>query len=245
MDINTILGTKLEMGQKFVQGERMAVTNVSVDPCMVTHIKTLEKDGYWAVQVGFGKKKIKNVTNPEKGHLKKTIKGKKFAPLFLREIKLDQEPKLKVGDEIKASDIFNSGDIVNVTGVGKGKGFAGVIKRWGFAGGPRTHGQSDRERAPGSIGQGTTIGRVFKGKKMPGRMGTKTKTIRGVRIVSVDEKENNLVLTGPVPGNRGGLLTIKRIKSGGPLVKAEKVVEKGKKQKKAEEAALKEESKEK
>lgn len=211
--LNTIFGTKKEMSQTFVQDTRVPVTFVNVEPCVVTHIKSDEKDGYWAVQLGFGEKRIKKVTNPQKGHLRGVIKGK-YAPRFLREVKVSEKPKFKVGDTVSVSDVLKKGDVVAVMGTSKGKGFAGVVKRWGFAGGPRTHGQSDRERAPGSIGQGTTPGRVHKGKKMAGRMGHERVTVKNLTVVDVDDKENLLSLSGPVPGIPGGLLAIKKLSSG-------------------------------
>lgn len=211
--LNAILGEKDKMSQAFVAGTRVPVTVVRAGPCVVTHIKNEQKDGYWAVQLGIGQKKEKNLTKPMKGHLKGAIK-KKTAPRFLAEVRLDKKPDLKVGDEVKVSDVFKEGDIVSVTGTSKGKGFAGVIKRWGFKGGPRTHGQSDRERAPGSIGQGTDPGRVWKGKKMPGRMGGETKTIRNLMVISVDEDINEIKVSGPVPGGPGSLLVIKKLRSG-------------------------------
>jgi len=211
--LNTIFGTKKGMSQTFVQDTRVPVTFVNTEPCVVTHIKSGEKDGYWSVQLGFGEKRIKKISKPQKGHLRGVIKGK-FAPRFLREVKVDKKPKYKVGDTVSVSDVFKKGDVVAVTGISKGKGFAGVMKRWGFAGGPRTHGQSDRQRAPGSIGQGTTPGRVHKGKKMGGRMGHEQVTVKNIIVVDVDEKENLLSLSGPVPGIPGGILTIKKIASG-------------------------------
>ncbi len=201
------------MSQAFVDGARTPVTNIKAGPCVVTQIKTDKKDKYWSVQLGFEEKRIKNTTKPMQGHLKGAIKDKK-APRFVREVKMVEKPELKVGDIVTISDIFNSGDIVSVTGVSKGKGFAGVMKRWGFAGGPRTHGQSDRQRSPGSIGQGTTPGRVWKGKKMAGRMGTDKIAIKNLKIVSIDEENNQIGVSGPVPGSRGGLLIIKKIKTG-------------------------------
>lgn len=201
------------MNQAFVGNTRLPVTRVKAGPCIVTQIKRLEKDGYWAVQLGFGEKKIKNVSKPLKGHLKGAIKGKK-APRFLREVRLSGEPGFKVGDSISVSDIFKKGDVVAVTGTSKGKGFAGVVKRWGFAGGPRTHGQSDRERAPGSIGQGTTPGRIWKGKKMAGRMGGQRVTIKNLIVVDVDAKSDSLAVSGPVPGTPGSLVIIKKLGEG-------------------------------
>jgi len=207
------------MSQTFVEGRRVPVTKVVAGPCVVTQVKKMDKDGYWAVQLGFGEKRIKNVTKPLQGHLKSFIKDNK-APRFLAEVRLDKEPEritgetLNVGEILKVSDIFSVGDIIQVTGTSKGKGFAGVVKRWHFRGGPRTHGQSDRERAPGSIGQTTTPGRVFKGKKMAGRMGNERVTLKNLQVVSVNPETNEIDISGPVPGIPGGLLIIKRISEG-------------------------------
>ena len=201
------------MGQTFVEGRRVPVTKVVAGPCVVTQIKKEDKDGYWAVQLGFGEKRIKNVTKPMQGHLRGVIKEQK-APRFLREIRLESEPTFKVGDIVSASEIFKVGDIIQVTGTSKGKGFAGVVKRWHFAGGPRTHGQSDRERAPGSIGQTTTPGRVLKGKKMAGRMGGERVTLKNLQIVSVNPETNEVEISGPVPGVTGGLLIVKKLSAG-------------------------------
>lgn len=212
--INTLLGAKKSMGQAFVKDTRVPVTWIKVGPCVVTQIKKRDRDGYWAVQLGFGEKRFKNITKPIQGHLKAAYKDSKKAARFLREIRLDKEPDLKVGDEISLSDVFKKGDLVSVAGTSKGKGFAGVIKRWGFKGGPRTHGQSDRERAPGSIGQGTDPGRVWKGKKMPGRMGRQTVTVKNLIVVDVDGEKGAISVSGPVPGNPGSLLTIHKIGTG-------------------------------
>lgn len=163
--------------------------------------------------VGIWEKRIKNITKPLQGHLKSLIKDKK-APRYLREVRLDKEPEYKVGDIISASDIFNKGDVISVSGTSKGKGFAGVVKRWGFAGGPRTHGQSDRERAPGSIGQTTTPGRVFKGKKMAGRMGGERVTVKNLQVISVNPETNEIEILGPVPGIKEGLLIVKKLSAG-------------------------------
>lgn len=211
--LNTLLGTKKQMSQTFIQETRVPVTWIKAGPCVITQIKKIDTDGYWAVQLGFGTRKIKNITKPLKGHLKRVVKGK-TAPRFLREVKLSEEPKFKVGDKITVSDIFKEGDVVAVIGTSKGKGFAGVVKRWRFAGGPRTHGQSDRLRAPGSIGQGTRPGRVHKGKKMPGRVGTKRAFVKNLIVVSVDSEKDEISLSGPVPGAFGGLLIIKKLASG-------------------------------
>lgn len=197
------------MGNTFVEGVRFPVTKIKAGPCLVTQIKKLDKDGYWAVQLGFGQRKIKNVTKPLQGHLKGVIKSK-IAPKFLREIRLEEEPKFSVGEELKVSDIFSIGDIIRVTGTSKGKGFAGVVKRYRFKGGPRTHGQSDRERAPGSIGQTTTPGRVFKGKRMAGRMGQDKVTIKNLQIISLNTQTGEIEVKGAVPGSYRSLLIIRK-----------------------------------
>lgn len=211
--INTILGSKRNSSQTFVEGFKVPVTLVTAGPCVVTHIKNEEKDGYWAIQLGYSTRSLKNTSKPLQGHLKSTTKDKK-APRFLREIKVTKEPEVKVGDILSASDIFHPGDVVSVSGISKGKGFAGGVKRWGFHGGPRTHGQSDRERAPGSIGQTTTPGRVYKGKKMAGRMGGEQVTIKNLHIISINPETNEMEISGQIPGTPGGLITIKKIKSG-------------------------------
>ena len=131
-------------------------------------------------------------------------------PRFLREIRVGDVGELKLGAEIKVGDVFAPGDPVRVTGTSKGKGFAGVVKRHHFAGGPRTHGQSDRERAPGSIGQTTTPGRVYRGKRMAGRMGTDTVTVRGLKVIAVDPENNTVTIKGLVPGGRKGLLLVQK-----------------------------------
>lgn len=209
--IDTIFGKKKVMSHKYVGDTRVSVTQVETGPCIVTQVKNHDKDGYFAVQLGFGTKKIKNVTKSLQGHLKSAIVDKK-APSTLREIRFDTDPGLKVGDKVVVSDIFKKGDVVEVTGTSKGKGFQGVVKRWHFAGGPKTHGQSDRHRSPGSIGQGTTPGRVHKNKKMAGRMGGDTKTIKN--LVVIDIFDNNLLISGSLPGSRNSFLRIKKIKSG-------------------------------
>ncbi len=211
--INTILGSKGVSSQIFIEGLRIPVTKVTAGPCVVTQIKKMDKDGYWAVQIGYSSKSAKNTSKPLQGHLKETSKDKKFSR-FLKEVRTDKEPEVKVGDTVKASDIFNSGDVVSVTGTSKGKGFAGVVKRHGFHGGPRTHGQSDRERAPGSIGQTTTPGRVYKGKKMAGRMGGEQITIKNLHIISVDNEKGEIEISGQIPGNPGSLVSIRKIRAG-------------------------------
>ena len=217
--LKTILGTKQTMNQSFIKGRRIPVTQVSAGPCVVTYIKNLEKDGYWAIQLGYGNKGIKNISKPIQGHLKAIIK-EKSAPNFLAEVKFNSEPKkhdgslFKVGDVIKVSEVLKKGDLVSISGLSKGKGFAGVVKRWHFAGGPKTHGQSDRQRAPGAISGGTTPGRVRKGKKMAGRMGNEQKTIKNLQVVEVHSDTDLIEILGPIPGIPGGNIVIRKIKEG-------------------------------
>lgn len=204
-----ILGKKLSMSQTWTKdGQQIPLSQIKAGPCLVVKTKTQEKDGYSAIQLGFGKKKEKNIKKPILGHFQKENLTK--WPRFLREIRLKNDSKLKPGEVIKVADVFRAGDKVKVTGISKGKGFTGVVKRWGFKGGPKTHGQSDRQRAPGSIGQSTNPGRVWKGKKMPGRAGGKTITVKNLEVIEVDEKNNLLKLKGSVPGPKGGLLIIKK-----------------------------------
>lgn len=209
--ISAILGTKQETVQKFTQtGQRIPVTRILAGPCVVVQVKRDEKDNYHALQLGWGEKKIAKTKKPLQGHFKRA-KLKKM-PFYLREIRVEKEvaEAVKPGEPVKVSQVFQTGDEVRATGWSKGKGFTGVVKRWGFAGGPKTHGQSDRLRAPGSIGQTTRIGRVFKGKKMPGRSGGQKVTVKSLTVMAIADDDNNLWLKGLVPGPRGGLLVIKK-----------------------------------
>lgn len=191
-------------------GSRVPVTKITAGPIIITQIKNMKTDGYWSVQVGFLTKKTSKTSKPLQGHLKKIAKDDK-APKTLREIRLDTEPDKAIGDEIKVSEIFNVGDLVSVSGISKGKGFAGVVKRHGFRGGPRTHGQSDRERAPGSIGQTTTPGRVYKGKRMAGRMGSTQVTVKNLKVISINPETNEIEISGQVPGSIGTLLRLNKL----------------------------------
>lgn len=175
-----LFGTKQRMGEVYLNGIRQAATRISLRPLTVSAIKSDESDGYSALQVSFGKK------------------SKREVPSF--------EGEVKIGDTLTPSAYLSPGTVIMVQGTTKGKGFAGVVKRYGFAGGFKTHGQSDRHRAPGSIGQGTTPGRVHKGKKMPGRMGGDTHTVKNSLVVSLDG--NDIWVTGPVPGHTGSLLRL-------------------------------------
>ncbi len=201
-----ILGKKVGMTQIFnEEGNVIPVTLIEAGPCYITQKKTPEKDGYSAVQLGFEEVSEKRVTKPQAGHLKKSD-----VPMlkYLREFRVKDHSELKLGQVIDAS-VFEAGDLVDVVGVSKGKGFAGVVKRHGFAGGMKTHGQSDRHRAPGSIGAGTTPGHVFKGMRMPGRMGGERVTVSNLEVVIVDAERNLLAVKGPVPGAKKGLLVVK------------------------------------
>jgi large subunit ribosomal protein L3 len=220
--LNGILGIKIDQTQKFTsQGERIPVTRIEAGPCSVVQIKTKDHDGYWAIQLGLGSRK--KAKKPLEGHLKKAYLRRQAKittpPFFLEEIRFKEpEEKLgfELGERVTVDKVFKPGDIIDVIGTSKGKGFAGVVKRWGFAGGPRTHGQSDRERAPGSIGAGTTPGRVLKGKKMAGRLGHQRTTIKNLEVFAVEPEKNLLLVRGLVPGPRGGLLIIRKVGEGKP-----------------------------
>lgn len=201
-----ILGKKVGMTQIFDEaGNVIPVTVIEAGPCFVTQVKTKERDGYQAIQLGFEEVKLKRLTKGQLGHLRK----RDLPPLrYLREIRVNDVSGYEEGQKIRVS-IFDVGDLVDVAGISKGRGFAGVVKRHGFKGGPKTHGQSDRHRAPGSIGQTTTPGRVYKGKRMAGHMGNERVTVQNLRVVLVDPERNLLAVKGAVPGARNGLLLIR------------------------------------
>jgi len=188
-------------------GNVVGATVIEAGPNVVTQVKTVEKHGYAAVQVGFGARKIKHVTKAELGHLKLSGKGPFEAVRELRDFESEQE--LQVGDEIKVG-IFTPGELVKVTGISKGLGFQGVVRRHHFGGGPKTHGQSDRLRAPGSLGQSSYPSRVFKGLKMAGRMGGEQVTMRNLRVLKVDEANNLLIVKGAIPGTENGIVLIRK-----------------------------------
>ena len=204
--ISGIIGKKLGMTQVFRDnGKAEAVTAIEAGPCSVIQIKTEAQEGYNAVQLGFGQ--AKRLKSPQRGHLKKMGQFR-----YLRELRVDDTSDIQVGNRVDVS-LFEAGNLVDVTGVSRGKGFAGVVKRYGFAGGPKTHGQSDRHRHGGSIGATTSPGRVLKGTRMAGRMGNQRVTVRKLEIFGTDPARNLLLLKGAVPGGANGLLLIKR--SGG------------------------------
>lgn len=202
-----IIGKKVGMTQIFMSdGTVIPVTVVEAGPCVVVQKKTVESDGYNALQLGFGKiLKAKKINKPMAGHFKKN--NLEFFKI-LKEFRTDNVEEFEVGQEIKA-DIFAEGDLVDVQGISIGKGFQGVIKRHGFGGGPASHG-SDFHRAPGSIGMCEFPGETLKGKKMPGRMGNKTVTTQGLKIAKVMADKNVLLIKGSVPGHKNGIIYIKK-----------------------------------
>lgn len=204
MNVQGLIGRKIDQTQSFLEdGTRVPVSHIMVLPNIITQIKTMEKEGYNALQMGFDFRK--KVHKSILGHFKKA--GMAKSPRFLHEIRVDELSDVALGGQIKADDVFKPGDIIDVTGTSKGKGYAGVVKRHNFRGGPRTHGQSDRERAPGSIGQTTTPGRVYKGKKMAGNMGNDRVTIKNLEILDV--ATGTVLVKGLVPGVRNGIVFIK------------------------------------
>jgi len=200
-----LIGKKMGMTHVFAEdGRRIPVTVVEAGPCVVVQKKTAQKDGYEAVQLGFGEKEARRATRAAVGHCKAAGKGTFSA---LREFRLENADELAVGDVISA-DVFQPGELVDVTGTSIGKGFQGVIKRWGFKGGRSSHG-SRFHRAPGSIGCSATPSRVFKGKKMPGQMGNARVTIQRLQVVRVDLADNLLLIKGAIPGSDNGIVLIK------------------------------------
>jgi large subunit ribosomal protein L3 len=201
--VQGIIGRKLGMGQIFTdKGKAEGVTAIEAGPCVVIQVKTTAKEGYIAAQLGFGE--AKRLNSPQRGHLKGLGQFK-----YLREFRVADSEGIKVGDKVDVS-LFKPGDLVDITGVSKGKGFAGVVKRHHFAGGPKTHGQSDRHRAPGSIGATTSPGRVLKGMRMAGHMGNSRVTARHLEVYEADPARNLLLVRGAVPGAKNGLLVIKK-----------------------------------
>lgn len=235
-----LLGEKIEMTQVFSEDGRkiIPVTIVKAGPCVVTQIKTESKEGYNAVQVGYGNRNLRHTNLPSRGHLigvvrksddsekkesekaktekkvkkmfnEKSKKDRKLEfPRYLAEFRVKDPSKYKVGDIVKCSDILRQGETVDVTGISKGKGFQGVVKRHGFKGGPAGHG-SMLHRAPGAIGMCATPSKVFKGKKMPGRMGGVRKTVQSLEVVKIIPESDIVLLKGSMPGPKGGIVKIK------------------------------------
>jgi large subunit ribosomal protein L3 len=200
-----LIGKKVGMTQIFDEaGASIPVTLIEAGPCYVTQIRNPDKDGYSAVQLGFEESKPKRLSGGELGHLKRNS----LPPLrFLREFRT-KTPDVQEGESVTV-EVFAIGDAVDVVGTSKGKGFQGGVKRYHFHGGPKTHGQSDRNRAPGSRGSGTTPGRVYKGARGPGHMGSERVTSQNLRVVLIDKERNLLGVRGAVPGAKGGVLVIK------------------------------------
>ena len=204
-----IIGKKIGMTQLFQEdGEAVAVTAIQAGPSVVTQVKSRDRDGYDAVQVGLIENKVRQsqLSSPEKGHLQGIENVR-----YLREFRADDISSIKRGDKVDVG-FLKQGDLVNVAGVSKGRGFAGVVKRHHFSGGPKTHGQTDRHRAPGSIGATTWPGRVLKGKRMAGHMGNRRVTARKLKVVQADPERNLLLVKGAVPGANGGLLVIEKVR---------------------------------
>lgn len=205
MTIEGILGRKLGSLQVFDEKGRLrGATAVEVGPCFVTQIRTPEREGYSAIQVGFGESK--RLTKPAKGHL-----AASGAPdvRHLAEFPSDGSTTYALGDRV-GSELFESGQKVDVAAISKGRGFQGGVRRHNFSGGPKTHGQSDRHRAPGSIGSGTTPGRVYKGTKMAGHMGAERVTVRNLEVIARNDEKNVIFIAGSVPGPKGGLVRVRR-----------------------------------
>jgi len=200
-----LIGKKVGMTQIFdATGIAIPVTLIEAGPCFVTQVRLPEQDGYSAVQLGFDEVKSKRLTAGQMGHLKRN----NLPPLrFLREFR-EKDPGVQEGEKVTVDKVFAIGEYVDVVGTSKGKGFAGTVKRYHFKGGPKTHGQSDRQRAPGSRGSGTTPGRVYKGARGAGHMGHDRVTVHNLTVVMVDAERNLLGVRGAVPGPKGGVVTI-------------------------------------
>ncbi|HEY1267883.1 MAG TPA: 50S ribosomal protein L3 [Candidatus Binatia bacterium] len=206
--MNGLLGKKIGMTQVFgADGTVVPVTVIQTGPCVVVQKKDAARDGYDALQVGFGSRKAQRVNKPEQGHFKKAGKG---AFEVLREFRTDKAGEYELGQEIKAGDLFKSGDFVDVAGISKGHGFSGVIKRWSFAGFPGSHGTHEYFRHGGSIGNRSYPGRVFKGKRMAGHWGDERISVQNLEIVEVRPEENLLLIRGSVPGAQRSVVIIKR-----------------------------------
>ncbi len=217
-----LLGKKVGMGQVFTgKGEIVPVTVLEVGPCFVTQIKTPEKDGYSAVQMGFGE--TRRLNKPERGHLKNLPSLK-----HLGEVRTSNIANFAPGQKLNVS-IFAAGDLVDVIGTSKGKGHAGVVKRHHFKGGKKTHGASDRVRRPGASGATTTPGRVLRGLRMAGQMGNKPATVLNLEVVSVDQERNLLAVKGAVPGAKDGVLFVRKARKERKIVKAQPTSKKGSK----------------
>ncbi|HEU65939.1 MAG TPA: 50S ribosomal protein L3 [Chloroflexi bacterium] len=208
-----IIGRKIGMTQLFPEnGEATAVTAIQAGPSVVTQVKSRNREGYNAIQVGFVEDKVKQsqLSSPEKGHLR-GLENIRYLREFRTGPDFIEVNSVKRGDKVDVG-FLKQGDLVNVTGFSKGRGFAGTVKRHNFAGGPKSHGQSDRHRAPGSIGATTSPGRVLKGKRMAGHMGNRRVTVRNLEVIQVDPERNLLLVKGAIPGANGELLIIEKVR---------------------------------
>ena len=200
-----LLGKKIGMTRVFAEdGSSVPVTVIETGPCKVTQVKTVERDGYRALQVAFGEKRKNLINRPLAGHLKN---GGLESARWLGELDLENSDNFEVGQSLDAS-VFHPGDVIKVSGTSKGLGFQGAVRRHHFAGGPKTHGQSDRHRAPGSVGASSFPSRTFRGQRMAGRMGGATVTVKNLTVVEVDKEHNALLVKGSVPGKPNGLLKL-------------------------------------
>ena len=207
MELQGIIGKKLGMTQYFnEEGNVVPVTVVEAGPCYVVQIKTIEKDGYNAVQLGFQEQKLQRVTKPLIGHFKKAGKG---VFKFVKEFKVKDPSEFEVGQEIAIDKLFNVGDFIHVTGKSKGRGFSGVVKRYNFSGGRASHG-STVHRNPGAIGASAWPSRVVKNKKMPGHYGNEKVTIKNLQIIDVRPEDNLVLIKGAVPGHNNGIVYLKK-----------------------------------
>ncbi len=205
--VKGLIGRKVGMTQVFEEtGKAIPVTVIEAGPCPIVQVKTQERDGYQAVQLGFGARKENKFNNPMRGHF---AKADVPPTQILREFKVESLEEINVGDTVDAG-LFSEGELVDVTGTSKGHGFTGVVKRWGFAGGRKSHGGEQDLRRPGAIGASATPSRVFKGKKMPGRYGAKRHTVQNLQVIQADPERNLLVVKGAIPGPPNGFLLIRK-----------------------------------
>lgn len=206
--MNTLFGKKIQQTQRFLEdGTRIPVTLVVADSNVIMGLKNSERDNYTAIKLGFGK--TKKTTKALFGEAKAAKLD--YIPEVLGEVRAENTEGFELGTALKVEDVFKAGDIVDVTGTSKGKGFASGIKRYNFRGGPKTHGQSDRHRAPGSIGSGTTPGRVYKGKRMAGNMGRDTVTVKNLMVIDVDPTDKTILISGLVPGILNGVIKVTKV----------------------------------
>lgn len=208
-----LIGRKLGMTQiPTKDGSMTAVTVIEAGPCTILQGKTIERDGYTAIKLGFGEVAAKKLSKPQLGELKKILGERdKYPALVIKEFRVEDPSKFMVGKEITVTELFTEGEKIDVTGISKGKGFQGVVKRWGFSGGPKSHGSKFHDR-PGSIGQHTEPARVYKGKKLAGHDGLKRITVKNIEIIKIMPEKNVILVRGAIPGPTGGIVLIEKAK---------------------------------